>query len=410
MRIFQCFWIIILTIIFTTCYKESVIPLSDHDFLEFYMEDEQLNYILDSRGEKFEIDNPKPSLTYHDEIYDVHSFKLRGQSALNYRRKSYNVVLIQPLPRTNQRNMLINDFRLLALTADYTYIENYISYNFFRKLGMMPLFFQYIEVIINEETHGLYIFIENPEYHVLHKMENDFILRRGYQGTIDNYKYSTSAKYPVENYIDRFADIYEYILLYSGKELYDSLRRIFNVDHYLIKIAYDYLIKNGDYTDEIYFYTTSKDSIFFDVMPWDYDDIFADQPHEIGNDWGVGKAFGERIYTSQEDIINDVGEILMYSIEDDLDYKMARDPFIYNKYLTALRTLTDIITEAYIDSVFTITDTELNLFLSDNEIIEQSYYDKDPFNLNNYRSNINAKKQLIIEYRNQILNDLNTEK
>ena len=37
------------------------------------------------------------------------------------------------------------------------------------------------------------------------------------------------------------------------------------------------------------------------------------------------------------DIIADVGSKLLFSIEDDLDYKIAKDSFLYQQYLKTLR-------------------------------------------------------------------------
>lgn len=39
------------------------------------------------------------------------------------------------------------------------------------------------------------------------------------------------------------------------------------------KLAFNYLIRNGDYTDELFLYLTGKGNQF-QIIPWDYDDIF----------------------------------------------------------------------------------------------------------------------------------------
>ena len=89
---------------------------------------------------------------------------------------------------------------------------------------------------------------------------------------------------------------------------------------------------------KLFFIQKSKtDKEIFGVFPWDLDDIFADQPHEIGNPWALGTIFGPREYSSMDDIIADVGSKLLFSIEDDLDYKIAKDSFLYQQYLKTLR-------------------------------------------------------------------------
>ena len=52
-----------------------------------------------------------------------------------------------------------------------------------------------------------------------------------------------------------------------------------DLDIYMKWLAFNFFIRNGDYTDEVYFYmdpATGK----YRIIPWDYDDIFASGPHE----------------------------------------------------------------------------------------------------------------------------------
>jgi hypothetical protein len=183
-----------------------------------------------------------------------------------------------------------------------------------------------------------------------------------------------------------------------------------DLEQYFTKLSIDMLIKNGDYTDEIIFYAKIKnDKEIFGVIPWDFDDIFVDEPHEIGRSWAVGTIFGTREYSSMDDIIADVGSKLLFSIEDDLDYKIAKDNFLYQQYLKSLRTVIDKIDLATIDKVFDYTYEHIGLFYENDSIIAQSKYDVDRTNYNLFISNLADKRQMLKDRRNWILQELNTQ-
>ena len=109
-----------------------------------------------------------------------------------------------------------------------------------------------------------------------------------------------------------------------------------------------------------------------------------------------------------EDIIDDVGYKLLYSIEDDLDYKIAKDSFLYKMYLKELKWTMEQLNENIIDSVFNETDKRIKPFFEEELIIEQSIYDRDPSNIAKYKDNFDDKKKLIIDNRKKILEDLDT--
>ncbi len=46
---------------------------------------------------------------------------------------------------------------------------------------------------------------------------------------------------------------------------------------------------------KVIFYTKTKnEEEVLGVFPWDYDDIFSDQPHEIGNPWAPGTSLWQK--------------------------------------------------------------------------------------------------------------------
>jgi len=146
------------------------------------------------------------------------------------------------------------------------------------------------------------------------------------------------------------------------------------------------------------------------VFPWDYDDIFSDQPHEIGNPWAPGTVFGRREYYTMNDVIADVGFRILYSIEEDLDYLIAKDSYLYQEYLKTLESVIEKIDPAAIDRIFDYTNEQIGAFYENDSIIEQSKYDVDETNYALFVSNLAEKRQMLKDRRAWILEELNRQK
>ncbi len=70
-----------------------------------------------------------------------------------------------------------------------------------------------------------------------------------------------------------------------------------------------------------------------------------------------------------DDVIADVGSKLLYSIEDDLDYKIARDSFLYQEYLKTLRSVIEKIDLAVIDKIFDYTNEHIGAFYDNDSLL-----------------------------------------
>lgn len=382
-----------------------------HDQFFFTLSEDQLDWVYESRDTTYDLVDPVPELRYNEDSLEVKKMKTRGTSASRVRRKSFNVDTKEKISFENIHNTGFtesNDFRLLAMAYDLCYIENRIGFGLLKQAEIFPLFFKYVEVILNEETNGVYFLIENPNDYFLDKNDHAFLMRRAYYGNIDSYKYNDNGDgFSEQEYVAAFNQIYIRIENYEGVELFEQLEEVLDVRQYMQKIAFDYLIKNGDYTDEIYLYDNpGDDEIRFNVIPWDLDDIFADRPHEIGNSWSVGNAFGNRYYATTEDVINDVGEKLIFSIEDDLDYIIAKDSYLYSIYLEELEKLMDLIKEDDIRMEFDRIEQELMTFFDDSAIVDQTSHDIHPCDPQQLMDEIRDKETFLIERRQSILDQL----
>jgi hypothetical protein len=328
----------------SSCVKdENNVADPESEIFNFIVTDSQLEHINSSRGEQYEVTDPVPRLEFAGEAYTIDRFEIRGDNTLNFTRKGFGINMDRKLTLTNpveQVERKYEEFKLLAMVYDYTYIENSTAIGLHKEVGLWPVFNFFTEVRLNDKTQGLYLFIEDPFEYFIEQKNASFVARRGYAHIVKAYSISPEHQQELPQYVTCFDRIYSCLTRYSGRQLYDTLSATIDMEQYFTKLSIDMLLKNGDYTDEIIFYTKIKDGReVFGVFPWDLDDLFSSQPHEIGNSWAVGTVLGQRAYNSIADVVADVGSKLLFSIEDDLDYKIAKDSVLYQQYLKILRTV-----------------------------------------------------------------------
>jgi len=159
-----------------------------------------------------------------------------------------------------------------------------------------------------------------------------------------------------------------------------------DIDHYMTWLAFNFLIHNGDYADEVFFYFDPQVNKYR-IIPWDCDDILASSPHE---------GLKQRNVT--------IGGKLLFSSEDMLDIKIANDPYLYSRYLKRLKELLESITPDVLKMSIEQTYTELYPYYSDEKIISNVQYDcyKDA-SLENLETYLSQIYQLLFDYRKTYL-------
>ncbi len=376
----------------------------------FIVTDPQKQQINSSRGEQYEITDPLPRLEYNGRDYTIDRFEIRGDNTLNFERKGFGVnmgdkiLLYNPYNQTERK---YEEFKLLAMVYDYTYIENSIATGLLRAAGLWPVLSFFTEVRLNGHTQGLYHFIEDPVEYYIEKENSSCVIRRGYDHVIKSFSINPGRIQNAGYYKERFRKIYNILPDYSGSQMFDTLSSYLDLNQYFTKLSVDLLLKNGDYTDETFFYCKMKNGKqIFGVFPWDYDDLFSDEPHEIGNWWATGTVFGSREYYSMEDVVADVGSRLLFSIEDDLDYKIAKDEFLYHEYLLTLRSVMVKIDIDKIDNIFDKTLEDIGPFYENDSIIAQSKYDVHQTTQSLFLANLAQKRQMLKERRNWITGEI----
>ena len=396
---------IILLVLLTaesSCYREVELQLDTGAVFELSVTPAMQDQIYDSRDTAYIIDRAGTLLLLDDQQLDLDEIRVRGKSATKYRRKSYAVKLNTPIlmeGRNGSGLKQLTRFKLIAMAMDYTYIEERVGFGLLEQQELMPLFYRFVELRLNGSTQGVYLLVEDPEQYYLER-GSEYILRRGYYHSIEDSDYAPSFHYiPRESYESAFQEIYLDITGLHGEELYNALDQRLNLDQYFRKIGIDYLLQNGDYSDEIYLYAMiSQDEIRFNIIPWDYDDLFRSNPHEVGLTWGVGRLFGDRYYATHQDILDEIGQEMIFSIEDDLDYIIATDTFLYARYESTLAEMIGGILPGDIDELFNQVKNELTPFYNNTEVIRQSMYDQDETTYGLWEENM-ADKRSFLESR-----------
>jgi spore coat protein H len=356
--------------------------------------------IEENNTSKFAIN--KASISINDTPIGLKKFKIVGSSSLKYRRKSYKVSLEKPYTFVqNESTVAIKDFRLISLSMDSYYFHMFIAYSLLKETGLFDLYFTYAEVKINQETQGIYLLIEDPDYYALKKKGSDFIVRRDFRynifkpnDSIKGFDFKSNSKNhsPADDdHIELFKSIYASLYVSHDKSLFDSLNQKLDMNKYMKWMSMNYFLCNADYTDEVFFFmTTTNNRGHFDIIPWDYDDILRFPPHE-GWDHRHSK----------------IGNKLIYSIEDSLDFKIANDAYLYNQYLSNMGSMLETLDDSTIEKAFYNSYKELSPLLDKNELISMSRYDETKFNSpNDFLLNLKASCLFLIERKKVILNKL----
>ena len=392
--------------VLTSCYKEVEVADGDKELFELSVSPSTQELLFHSTDTSYSIMDEELELRYKGRHLFVRRMGIRGETALDFRRKSYSVGLEYPFAvkeREGGGDKVLESFKLISLAMDYTYINNRLAFGMLQKAGIMPLFYRFTELCLNGETQGVYFLVEDPEEYT-QDLGSEYILRRDYNHNINSFEHKPgNHDVDAETYREYYKEIYRSLPLLEGQALYEHLTQRLDLDQYFRKMGVDYLLQNGDYTDEVFLYATmDQDDIIFRIIPWDYDDIFSANPHEVGRSWGTGTLFGSRSYSNRAEVLDEIGDKLIFSIEDDLDYAIAMDPFVYEKYESSLRELFAELDETFITSLFSDLEKELTPYYEDPDLILQSQYDQRPTDLQSWHDNMDEKESFVLERLTQI--------
>lgn len=409
----KLYLILIISFLLSSCYEEYELPEAGWDVFDMTISRESLDSLFVRHDIGYVITDPLLELNLNSQRVYMKKLRVRGRTSLDFRRKSFSVDLEYPiyLQFTHGSEMKrLSGFKLISLCMDYTYINNRLAYGILQQAGVMPLFFKYVELRINGDTQGIYLLVDDPEEWI-RELGSEYIFRRDYHHALRDPDYHPNARgISQEEYERRFTEIYDALPLHEGETLYTYLNSRINLDQYFRKMAIDYLLQNGDYTDELFMYAQIVNGgIQYQVIPWDYDDIFQKYPHEVGRDWAVGKVFGSRSYSSLQDVFDVTGDRLVFSIEDDLDYVITTDPFLYKQYTLALAGMLRELLPSDIETLFGQIEKELDPFYEQESIILQSKYDHRPTSRELWQQNMQERLNFVLTRLEAMNNQLSSQ-
>ena len=343
--------------------------------------------IKDTTGKKITI--KAAQLVINGDTLDPKEIKTRGQTTLYYRRKSYSVTLKSEASfRHGEKNESLKKFFVLSLSMDRNYCNNILAFEMMKASRLFDLFFSFCELRINGRSEGIGMVIERPEDWAIKKHNSPLMIRRGYH-TLDIKTGKGTEREEVKKYRDYYRHIYTSVTKYEGQELYMMLSRWLDIDSYLKWLAFNFLVRNGDYTDEVYFFVDPGNDKF-NIIPWDYDDLFSKSPHE-------GNIESRRL----------LGDKLFFSTEDLLDKKIVNDPYMYKKYLIQFRELLEQLSSDLLKRIFENIYAELYPYYLNDEIISKSAFDRyRDTNITMLKSYILSLYEQLIIYREIYLRDI----
>lgn len=270
---------------------------------------------------------------------------LHGASTLEFPRKSFEVKLPWRADPWGSGIPLKKLF-LIAMENDTGYFRNHLSYQLMRDhLGLFLSEFRYIRLTLNGQDQGLYLMVERFQDALERFYPEAVVVRRGFSNLWDPKGALKDNESQKEEALAELKSFYDWIEQYEGQELYDRLKQHVDMDMYFRWLALNRLLRNGDYTDEVFFYKKHWADSVWSVAGWDYDDIFS-MPHDnlyIEGNW-------------------------VFCVEYPFDRAIATTPEMYADYLKVLQDVAQQISPERLDVVFQTIRTELLPWFNDTSL------------------------------------------
>ena len=371
-------------------YGQADNPNSRFPEIRILISKSQYSTLLQGKGQKLVL--KKPVLIINHDTTVVREVHSRGNNSLTFDHKSLSVDLENSFTvRNGGANVKIKKFNLLNLVMDKNLWHNRWAFLTMSEISIFPLYQTFCTLWINDQPQGIYLLVEKPHYYSDIKAKSPYMIRRGLNHTIDTEYIDAPSKEKSKKYRKQYRSLYEDISRYKNEELYKRLNTGLVLDHYFVWLAFNYLIMNGDYADEVYLYILPE-SGQFDVIPWDYDDIFKPNPHE-----GL----------QSRNAVASLKNKLIFSGEDPLDRAIASDPFVYQHYLGSFKKLLLALTPESLTRLSDQVKDEL-LLLSDDQPASNAsrFLGKEPFQIINATEDMRLALDFVIKRRNALLKEM----
>ena len=204
---------------------------------------------------------------------------LRGRGSFRCARRSYTLNLYGKRPRFASLDSVTDEFYLLSLCRDHGYVRQHTVLKLWSQLGLFPLQLRYVELTLNGRSRGVYLLVEKLDRIRFSRTGLRALLRRNFRDgrTVVEVKYSRTveqeARSDYEKTLEEFAGL-------SGEPLLARFRERMNLDQYLLWIASNALLQNGDSVDELWLLAEDNPTPqagarpYYTFFAWDPDDVF----------------------------------------------------------------------------------------------------------------------------------------
>jgi hypothetical protein len=263
----------------------------------------------------------------------VAELSTHGQTSQDARRRNFELQLADDArARLQVAGLSAAKLFLLSMQADEGYISSAIGFKILALPGLPVPRFSYVELVLNGVSQGLYLAIERPVDAMRRDLNAVYIARRRYFGRLDVKKYEGERTGISEaRFTETLSDTLELHDGLGGDDLYTAWSRRIDIDAYMIWLGLNSLLRNGDFSDEVYFYSTSTDPPYYRIFPWDMDDLFKKRMHLAPLNWLLS-GFDQ--------------SSLLFNFESGLDRKINEDGVLYRRFQDNLRrALTEHVTD-----------------------------------------------------------------
>lgn len=359
-------------------------PYGDSIFIKFTPEQR-------NRFEKLYQSNSKDdfdlSIAIGQSKYMEAKAHFRGQTSLDCQRKSMAVNLKNPQPRRLGHGISSDEFFLISLCNDNGYFVQVFAAKALRELGLFPMQSRYVKLYIDGVNQGVYMILEKPVEAILEQtLRLRAVIRRGF----DPDKPPDEIKYPSNEAgsvaLSKLHQVTDLVNQTTGEKIVDTLSTVLDLDGYLTWMAFNTFMKNGDYCDEVLFYSSVEgfsDAWFWRIVAWDPKDILKDCHH-----------FGKFALIDPHEIL--------YCAEANIDKALLKSDKMYEMFIEKLKILLDdILTNKVLENYMIKTKTELFSILNDDEtasaMIEMTKEDPKAGTVTNAHLKIEKMMQNLLE-------------
>ena len=275
---------------------------------------------------------------------------LHGNGSIRCERKSYTIELSGP-DRYLMPDSATDEITLVSMCDDLAYVYAPTAYGLFSD-DLFSLKRRFVELVVDGKTKGIYLLLEKTkEEQIRDNARVTSVMRRQYpQGANDFFEVLYPDTGDLAAPLNRFRAFAAQIAPLTGDALVSALRNQLDLDQYLRYLAYQSVLRSGDYIDEVYFTGTEQANGMggttetYRVMAWD--------PEGYTNCHSGG-------VNAYPDTNN-----MAYCAEGKLDAKILADPKVYKLFSQKIDDALNItLTRAKMAAALDQTKTSLQALL-----------------------------------------------